>query len=215
RFAVIPDEASPEQFRSRFSLNVPGSDGELIDLTTGPGTRNWTPIQEISPFLEVAVLTTEDAGFWNHRGFDSGAIESAIRRNVSSGKFTRGASTISMQLAKNLYLERDKYVARKVQEALLTMLLEQELRKHQILELYFNVIEYGPGVYGIRQAAKHYFNSMPGELSLAQCFFLASLLPNPKAKYFDEQGELSANRARLVRNLMKIAHKRNRISAED
>src|SRR5690606_10623129 len=69
--------------------------------------------------------------------------------------------------------------------------------------------------YGIRQAAKHYFNSMPGELSLAQCFFLASLLPKPKAQYFEEDGNLSANRARLARNLMKIAHKRNRISAED
>src|SRR5690606_31191512 len=215
RFTSYPDEADPRQFRTQFSLNVPGSDRDTMGLTSGPGARHWTAIQEVSPFLEVAVLTTEDGRFWNHRGFDSSAIAGAIRRNLSRGEFSRGASTISMQLAKNLYLERDKYVARKVQEALLTMLLEQELRKHQILELYFNVIEYGPGVYGIRQAAKHYFNSMPGELSLAQCFFLASLLPNPKAKYFDEQGELSANRARLVRNLMKIAHKRNRISAED
>lgn len=215
RFTSYPDEADPRQFRTQFSLNVPGSDGEPMGLTTGPGSRHWTPIQKISPFLEVAVLTTEDGRFWNHRGFDSSAIAGAIRRNLSRGEFSRGASTISMQLAKNLYLERDKYVARKVQEALLTMLLEQELPKPQILELYFNVIEYGPGVYGIRQAAKHYFNSTPGELSLAQCFFLASILPKPKAAHFDETGNLSESRTRLVRTLMKTAQRRGRISAED
>lgn len=215
RFSHIPDEADPAQFRERFSLHVPDYDGQPMALRTGPGSSHWATLDEISPFMERAVLTTEDGGFWTHHGFDSGAIEGAIRRNLERGEFSRGASTVSMQLAKNLYLERDKYVARKVQEALLTMLIEQELRKAEILELYLNVIEYGPGVYGIRSAAKHYFGSTPSELSVAQCFFLASILPRPKAQYFDEQGRLIPQRANLVRTLMKIAHERERLSAEE
>lgn len=215
RFAKIPEDADPAQFRERFSLHVPDYDGQPMDLRTGPRSSRWAPLDEISPFMERAVLTTEDGGFWSHHGFDTGAIEGAIRRNLERGEFSRGASTISMQLAKNLYLERDKYIARKVQEALLTMLLEQELRKAEILELYFNVIEYGPGVYGIRSAAKHYFGSTPSELSVAQCFFLASILPRPKGQYFDESGHVIPLRANLVRNLMKIAHERERLSAEE
>jgi hypothetical protein len=215
RFSHIPDDANPGQFRDRFSLHVPDYDGQPMGLRTGPGSSHWAPLDEISPFMERAVLTTEDGGFWSHHGFDSGAIEGAIRRNLERGEFSRGASTVSMQLAKNLYLERDKYIARKVQEALLTMLLEQELRKAEILELYFNVIEYGPGVYGIRSAAKHYFGSTPSELSVAQCFFLASILPRPKAQYFDEGGHLIPLRANLIRNLMKIAHERERLNAEE
>lgn len=215
RFVDVPKDADPDQFRSRFSLHVPDYDGQPLDLRTGPGSSHWSSLDEISPFLEAAVLTTEDGGFWSHHGFDSGAIEGAIRRNLESGEFSRGASTISMQLAKNLYLERDKYIARKVQEALLTMLLEQELRKPEILELYFNVIEYGPGVYGVRNAARHYFASTPSELSVAQCFFLASILPRPNAQYFDEEGHLIPLRANLVRNLMKIAHERERLTPED
>jgi hypothetical protein len=215
RFSQVPADTHPEQFRTQFNLNVPDFDGQPLDLRTGPGSTHWTPLQEMSPYMESAVLTTEDGAFYNHHGFDSSAIEGAIRSNMESGKFTRGASTISMQLAKNLYLERDKYIARKIQEALLTMLLEQELTKREILELYLNVIEYGPGVYGIRKAAKHYFNSSPSELSVAQCFFLASILPKPKGQYFEENGILSLSRARVVRRLLKVAEGRARITPVD
>lgn len=215
RFQNVPEDADPAQFRDTFSLHVPDYDGQPMVVRTGPGSAAWASLDEVSPFMEVAVLTTEDGGFWGHHGFDSSAIEGAIRRNLERGEFSRGASTISMQLAKNLYLERDKYIARKVQEALLTMLLEQELRKREILELYLNVIEYGPGVYGIRNAARHYFGASPSELSLAQCFFLASVLPRPKAHHFDESGRLVPLRASLVRNLMKIAHERGRLGPDD
>lgn len=211
----VPAAISPDRFKQPFNRVVVDADGGEVGRISGPGSASWTPIQEISRYMEVAVTVTEDRGFWRHRGFDQRAIESSIRQNVQEGRFVRGASTISMQLAKNLYLARDKNIARKVQEALLTMLLEQELRKDEILELYFNVIEFGPGLYGIKAAADHYFDAEPIELSLAQCFYLASLLPNPKLSRFRQDGSLKPSWAGYIRRLVRIAHRRGQISEEE
>ncbi len=208
----VPLEVAPERFKAPFARMVPNAEGEFVEIMSGPGTDDWVPIQEVSRYLEIAVTVTEDRGFWGHKGFDQRAIESSIRQNVQEGSFVRGASTISMQLAKNLYLSRKKNIARKVQEALLTMLLEQELRKDEILELYFNVIEFGPGLYGIGPAAHHYFESDPIELSAAQCFYLASLLPSPSVSHFKKDGMLNERWARYIRRLLKIAHQRERIT---
>lgn len=215
RILEVPSSASTDRFKQPFSRTVPGTDGEPLLVWTGPGTLEWTPYGQVSRYLEVAVLTTEDGGFWAHRGFDQKAIEGSIKQNIKAGRFVRGASTISMQVAKNLYLSREKHLSRKVQEALLTMLLEQELRKDEILELYFNIIEFGPDVWGIRMASDYYFNSKPHELSLAQCFFLASILPNPTAQYFQQNGQLKPFRRDYVRRLMNIAHGRQRLSAAE
>jgi hypothetical protein len=211
----VPPQASVEQFREPFLRTVNDENGEPRLAESGPGSSDWVSLAEISPYLEAAVLTTEDGGFWRHRGFDQGAIEGSIESNLQARRFVRGASTITMQLAKNLYLTRQKLLSRKVQEALLTMLLEQELAKGEILELYFNVIEFGPNVYGIRSASEYYFNSKPYELSIAQCFFLASILPRPTAQRFQEDGSLSPSWAQLVKRLMRIAHERGRLSAQD
>jgi membrane peptidoglycan carboxypeptidase len=120
-----------------------------------------------------------------------------------------------MQLAKNLYLGREKTLSRKLQEASFTLLLEERLSKEDILELYLNVVEFGPGVYGIRNAASHYFSSHPGELSLAQALYLGSVLPSPKANHFQEDGALRAGWAEHLQYLMRIAHKIRRISDDE
>ncbi len=215
RIVSVPKEADPERFTEPFSRTVPSPEGVPLMVWSGPGSVDWVPLEQISHYLEVGVLTTEDGGFWGHAGFDQGAIEGSIKQNLEAGKFVRGASTITMQLAKNLYLSREKHLSRKVQEALLTMLLEQELTKGQILELYFNVIEFGPDIWGIGMAADHYFHSDPKDLSIAQCFFLAALLPNPLAQYFEEDGSLKSSRRALLQRLMRIAHGRGRLSAAE
>jgi Transglycosylase len=215
RFEAIPELAAPDRFREPFTREVPGPDKEPLEVVSGPGSPDWVSLTSIARYLPSAVLTTEDGGFWQHTGFDQRAIEEAIRQNLSTREFQRGASTISMQLAKNLYLSRDKYIARKVQEALLTMLLEQEMQKEELLELYFNVIEYGPGIYGIGPAARHYFNSTPSELSIAQSFFLASLLPNPKAQHFEPSGALKPKWRAYLQQLMRIAKKRERLTEQE
>src|SRR5690606_7442641 len=140
-------------------------DGTMFSMTTGPGTANWVSIHAMSPYFIHAVLAHEDAGFFNHTGFSILSVDRALLRTLREGRFVLGASTISMPLAKNLFLNREKTLARKVQEALLTWWLETALTKKKLLELYLNIIEYGPGVYGIRHAARYYFGRDADELS--------------------------------------------------
>jgi membrane peptidoglycan carboxypeptidase len=134
---------------------------------------------------------------------------------LKAGRFVRGGSTVTMQLAKNLYLHREKTLSRKLQEAVLTMLLEQSLTKEQILELYLNVIEFAPGLYGIGPAAAHYFHSTPRELSLGQALYLVTLLPNPKSQHFKPDGSLSDRWTDYLHHLMEIAHKIRRIDDKE
>ncbi len=164
RVTEMPPELSVDRFKRAFRRLVYGPGGKRVEIESRPGTPEWIPYDDISRFMEVAVLTTEDGGFHRHHGFDEEAIKNSIRENLRKRRFVRGASTVSMQLAKNLYLERTKSVARKLQETLLTMYLEQELTKEQIMELYLNAVEFGPLVYGIGAAARHYFNASAAQL---------------------------------------------------
>ncbi|MGC4067507.1 MAG: biosynthetic peptidoglycan transglycosylase [Polyangiaceae bacterium] len=215
RVASVPPEVSPTRFQAPFSLEVEDATGTPATISFGPGTWTWTPLQEISPYVESAVLVCEDGRFLRHSGFDLEAIENSIKDNLRSGRFARGGSTVSMQLAKNLYLRRDRTLSRKLQEAALTMLLEQSFSKRQLLEISLNVIEYGPGIYGIGPAARHYFDTTPDRLSLAQSFFLISLLPNPKVTRFGADGRLFQGWLRQIRSLMTIAAKRGHFSAAE
>jgi hypothetical protein len=215
RVTEAPPEVAVARFSRPFKHVAYGPDGERVEIESGPGTPGWAPLSAISRFMEVAVLTTEDGAFHRHHGFDEEAIRNSIRENLRKGRFVRGASTISMQLAKNLYLDRTKNVARKLQEAVLTMYLEQELTKDQILELYLNVVELGPMVYGVGPAARHYFSTSPVDLSLGQALYMASVLPNPKNQHFAAGGAVGLGWTKYLRKLMRVAHARKRISDED
>ena len=212
RVTEVPLDLAPRRFFSPFRLQVKDVTGRIVSIETGPGTPNWTPYAGITPNMETAVLITEDGRFFRHDGFDREAIENSIKMNVKAGRFVRGASTISMQLAKNLYLSFDKTLSRKLQEAVLTTLLEQELSKEEMMELYLNVIEYGPGIYGITAAAEHYFKTTPAALSLGQALYLASILPSPTQHHFTEAGPVSDGWKRYLQRLMGIAVKIGRIS---
>ena len=212
---AVPVDLDPERFRGPFSLEVVAAGGALETREFGPGSAQFVPIDEISPYMEAALLVTEDGRFHKHRGFDDRAIESALAANVRAGRFVRGASTLTMQLAKNLYLSRTKTLSRKLQEAALTMLLEQNFSKREILEIYLNVVEFGPGIYGIGPAAAHYFAKPARDLSPAQAFFLASLLPAPTVQHFDADGRLSASRFRHVQSLLRISEQRGRLSEQE
>lgn len=215
KISAVPRSLDPERFREIFEREVNGSGNFPMQVESGPGSASWVEYEEVSPYVESALLVSEDGRFFRHDGFDDRAIESAIADNAKAGRFVRGASTISMQLAKNLYLSRDKTLSRKLQEAALTSLLEQTFKKKELLELYVNVVEFGPGIYGIRQAAEHYFNTQPRDLSAAQAFFLGSVLPNPARTFFTSDGKMGETTLKYVHKLLQIARQRGLINDEE
>ncbi len=215
RVTHAPAKVAVTRFKTSFEKVVYTPDGQERMMTFGPNTESWVPLSSIAHFMSGSVLVTEDGRFHRHRGFDHEAIVNSIQQNIEARRFVRGASTISMQLAKNLYLPRTKTLSRKLQEAILTLYLEQELTKRELMELYLNVIEYGPMVYGIGPAAKHYFNSHPARLSLSQSMYLASILRNPKQQFFGAGGAVTESHMRMLRLYMKILHKIGRITEEE
>lgn len=151
----------------------------LIRAVEGHGlTKDWVPLSEISPHLQRAVIAAEDGKFCSHGGFDWEAVDTALQR-IRRGGSLHGASTISMQTAKNLFLSPQRTFVRKGAEAYITVWLETLLSKKRILELYLNVIEFGPGIYGAEAAAQHYFGVSAKDLSRAQAAQLAAVLPGP------------------------------------
>ena len=140
----------------------------------------WVPLSRISPYLVKAVLIAEDDKFWSHEGFDYESIKQAVEKDLQSGKMRFGGSTISQQLAKNLYLSPAKSYWRKIREALITWRMEQVLSKKRILELYLNVAEWGDGIFGAEAASRHYFEKPASELSPREAARLAVVLPSPR-----------------------------------
>ena len=139
----------------------------------------WMPLSKISPHLQHAVIVAEDASFFQHEGFDWEGIKYAAVKDLEAGTLKKGGSTITQQLAKNLYLSTDKTVLRKAKEALITRELEHQLTKKRILELYLNVAEWGRGVYGAEAAARHHFGKSALELTPEEAALLAAILPAP------------------------------------
>ena len=216
RVVEVPPPLARERYRQPFSHKIYLPDGSIGTRTTGPGAPTWTALDQISPYMQVAVLTTEDGAFPRHHGFNHASIRASIIANLKARRFVRGASTITMQLAKNLFLSREKTVARKLEEVVLTDYLEQAFSKDELMELYLNIIEFGPAVYGIAAAADHYFGRTPAELSLAESLFLSSVLPAPK-RYgaMRNAGEPSEGAMRTLHTLMQIARRVGLISDEE
>lgn len=159
-------------------------------IIVGNSNPFFTPLTEISPYLQKCVLTSEDPSFMQHRGFINDAFKQSIAKNIKTKKFARGASTISMQLVKNVFLTREKTLSRKLEEILLVYILENQriANKERMLEVYFNVIEFGPNVYGIGEASAFYFQKKPIDLTLNECLFLATIIPRPKGFMYKFDG---------------------------
>lgn len=164
------------------SMTITVKDWQRRDhpFVVGPRNPHWTPYGAIPAALKKAVVASEDANFYSHEGVDYEAIREAIKADWRKGKFVHGGSTITQQLAKNLFLTREKTLVRKVKEFVLARRMDDALSKSRILELYLNVVELGPMVYGIGHAANYYFGKPAPALTVRECAFLASMLPGPK-----------------------------------
>jgi monofunctional biosynthetic peptidoglycan transglycosylase len=165
--------------------------------------QKWVPLSRISPYLIKAVLIAEDDKFWSHEGFDYDAMHKALEKDLKAKQFKLGGSTISQQLAKNLYLSPSKNPIRKIREAIITWRLEMLLKKKRILELYLNVAEWGNyGIFGIEMAALHYYGKSASELTPEESARLASVLPNPRKYNPIGESRYVVNRANLIYSIM-------------
>jgi hypothetical protein len=198
---------------------LPGSppgETDTIPVVVGPDNPDFAPYDQISPYLVSSIMTTEDNGFFKHHGWVSSEFKSALRRNLQGGGFRLGASSITMQMVKNVLLTKDKTLSRKLQELFLVWYLEQELPKERILELYFNAIEFGPRIYGIGAATRHYFGKRPADLTPLEAAFFSSILPSPKRRYVQYcHGSLSPQWDRYVRRILGKVHERGRITDDE
>jgi hypothetical protein len=200
---------------------LPGSGGQpgetdTMPVIVGPDNPDFAQYDQISPYLVGSIMTTEDNGFFKHHGWVSSEFKSALRRNLKGGGFRLGASSITMQMTKNVLLTKDKTLSRKLQELFLVWYLEQILPKERILELYFNAIEFGPRIYGIGAATRHYFGKRPAELTPLEAAFFSSILPSPKRRYVQFcHGSLSTQWDRYVRRILAKVHERGRITDDE
>ena len=163
----------------------------MRDIIIGPENPNYTPLDQISPSLKNALLTAEDPSFYSHNGFVEESIRKSIATNFKEKAFKRGGSTISMQLVKNVFLNRQKTLARKIEEILIVWIMENGKlsSKQRMFETYLNLIEWGRNVYGIGEAARYYFSKHPSELDIGESIFLASIVPKPKSGLYRFEGD--------------------------
>ncbi|MEK8179198.1 biosynthetic peptidoglycan transglycosylase [Flavobacterium buctense] len=212
-------EADLNKINSEFIYRAIDKGVAQRPIIVGESNPNFTPLNQISPYLQKCVLTSEDPSFFSHRGFINSAFKQSIVKNIKTKKFARGASTISMQLVKNVFLTREKTLSRKLEEILLVYILENNRisSKERMLEVYFNIIEWGPNVYGIGEASRFYFNKMPQDLNVNQCLFLAGIIPKPKGfmSRLENTEKLKPYAQQQNDFLMRLMFKRNLITVND
>ncbi|WP_167852091.1 transglycosylase domain-containing protein [Hymenobacter elongatus] len=188
-------------------------------FTVGASSAKFTPYGEVSNYLKGAIMTAEDPRFMTHKGFMEKAFVKSAIQNIKEKRFARGGSTISMQLVKNVFLTRQKTVTRKIEEALIVWLIENTrlVSKERMFEVYLNIIEWGPKVYGINEAARFYFDKQPGNLNLSESLYLASIIPRPKyyQNSFNQYGEMRGSARYFHRLIAGLMARKGMISQDD
>lgn len=144
----------------------------------------WVPIANINRSFLYSIVTSEDSSFFEHNGFNYDALAASLAENIKKKEYAYGGSTISQQVTKNLFLIKDKTLRRKAQEFIATKKLEEHFQKNEILELYLNLAEFGPDIFGVAEAAQHYFGKDPSQINAAEGTFIALMLPSPRGNYF-------------------------------
>lgn len=210
-----PELVSKERLSGAFVHRVTMRDGQQRTVDLRDGSSTYTPLDQISPYMVAAVMTTEDGGFWKHKGFITSQFQAALKRNLEAGKIRLGASTITMQMVKNVLLSHERTLSRKLQEMFLTWYVEQSLTKDRIMEVYLNVIEFGPGVYGVTRGAAHYFGKAPADLTPPEAAYLALMLPSPVRRHVNYcEGGLTPVFQAKMKRLLGIMNTRGRIDPE-
>ncbi len=215
RVTRVPFVLSAGRLRGSF-VHEARDHGIVTRFVVGPANPDYVPLFSISRHVVNAILTTEDSRFFSHHGFISREFRRALARNIIARRFRYGASSITMQLAKNVLLGREKTLARKLQELILTAYLERHLTKQRLLEIYLNVIEFGPGIYGIGKAARFYFGKPAALLEPQEAAFFSTILPDPKRRFrFFCRGSLTPKWRRWVDRILVLMHERHRLTTQE
>jgi hypothetical protein len=216
RVLDAPPDVSAKRLLASFDHRAEIEPGHEVDFAVGPSNPDFVPFPRISPHIVNSLMTTEDSGFFKHRGFITREFRSALVQNLSRGYFRLGASSITMQMVKNVLLSREKTLSRKLQEMFLTWYLEQNLRKERIFEIYLNVIEFGPGIYGIGRAMRHYFGKAAADATPREAAFFSSILPNPKRRYVHYcRGQLTEKWEQYLNRILRRMHERDRLTDDE
>ncbi len=181
--SLLPPVKELADRKQSMTITVRDWQGNERPFIVGPKNKYWAPSNQIPPEMKWAVILAEDNNFYRHDGIDVKAIKQAIKYDLEKKSLAKGASTITQQVAKNIYLSREKTITRKLKEVYLAWRMEQELTKGRILELYLNVVELGPMVYGIGHGSRYYFGKPPSAMTPRECAFLAAMLPGPRVAY--------------------------------
>lgn len=217
RVIVEPEgEYGMDRLLESFTHQVQVERDQWVGFIIGPENPDFVPLWDVSVHLVNSLMTTEDSRFYEHEGFIVREFKTALIKNLKAGYFRYGASSITMQTVKNVILYREKTLSRKLQELFFTWHLENRLEKDRILEIYVNAIEFGPGIYGIGPAARHYFGKHPRDLMPVEAAFFSSILPSPKKRYEqyceDRLWRWTANKIERILGLM---HRRERLTDEE
>jgi monofunctional glycosyltransferase len=210
---LLPPVAALKDRTANLTLQVKDWHGQYHRFLLGPKNRDWTPSAVIPAEMKWAVILAEDANFYKHEGVDVTALKRAIKHDLEKKSLARGASTITQQTAKNIYLSREKTVTRKLKELYLALRMEQELTKGRIIELYLNVVELGPMVYGVGHASRYYFGKPAAMMTPRECAFLAAMLPGPRVAYNPYR-----NMAKVLRRsdmILKLLKEKRVLSEEE
>lgn len=171
----------PKLLKTQYPLVIYRPEQPAVPLVKIVSSRpsGWVPLSAISKVAVGAVVVSEDWAFYQHKGYDPNQIREAVKESWEEGELVRGASTITQQVVRNVFLTKDKNLWRKIKELFLAVRLEDSVKKARILEIYLNIAEWGPGIYGLGPASRLYFNKAPSELTAKEGAFLAMLLPSP------------------------------------
>ncbi|MBP5202970.1 transglycosylase domain-containing protein, partial [bacterium] len=221
-FSIEGNLIDPKQLSERMDyLKLPfeyiwtNEDGSTRKIFVGERNFDFTPISLIPDHLIWAVVVSEDAGFFVHKGVDFQELDAAVKDNIKKHKL-RGGSTITQQLAKNLFLNRDKTLLRKFREVLLAIELDATLSKERLLEIYFNIIEWAPGIFGISQASYYYFGKQPYQLTPIESAYLASVIPGPaKYHYMFLSKNVTENWYKSLYRILNIMNETGHLSTDD
>lgn len=204
-FIRVPDF---NEMRSKIVVPIKLADKSWVDWEMGPKTSGWVGTKQISNSMFMAVIASEDTSFFSHQGVDYHELRESIKKDWEEKRWARGGSTLTQQVVKNVYLSRQKSLWRKFKELVLARAIEKVLSKTEILTFYLNMAEWGPSIYGIKEAASYYFGISPSEITPKQAAFLAMLLPSPiKYHSYFVKKELTLFSKRRVGKILRIMNR--------